>query len=55
MRSILSWTVNAPERDSIPNGVVYDLCFNPIGSEIVAACGNFVLVYDASDGQMKHR
>uniref|UniRef100_A0A7S0THX9 Intraflagellar transport protein 122 homolog n=1 Tax=Hemiselmis andersenii TaxID=464988 RepID=A0A7S0THX9_HEMAN len=55
MRSVLSWSVNAPEREGIPGGVVYDLCFNPIGSQIVAACGNFVLVYDASDGLLLHR
>lgn len=55
MRSVLSWSINAPEREGIPNAVVYDLCFNPIGSQIVAAVGNFVLVYDASDGLLQHR
>ena len=55
MRSVLSWSINAPEKEGIPNGVIYDIAFNPIGSQLVAACGNFVLVYDANDGMLLHR
>lgn len=54
MRSVLSWQVNVPEREGI-TGVVYDICFNPAGSQIVVGCGNVVLVYDATDGLLLHR
>jgi intraflagellar transport protein 122 len=54
MRSVLTWQINIPEKEEIP-GVVYDICFNPIGSQLVVACGHFVLIYDASDGVLLHR
>ena len=54
MRTVLTWEVNVPEREGI-TGPVYDICFNPAGSQLVIACGSLVLVYDASDGVLLHR
>lgn len=54
MRSVPSWSISVAQKEGI-QGVVYDLCFNPIGSQIVVACGHFVLVYDSSDGLLLHR
>lgn len=54
MRAVLTWQVNAPEREGV-TGPVYDICFNPAGSQLVIACGNLVLVYDATDGVLLHR
>lgn len=31
---------------------VYDLCFNPEGSQLIVASGNRVLVYDTADGTL---
>jgi hypothetical protein len=31
---------------------IYDLCFNPDGSQLVVAAGQRVLVYDTSDGSL---
>ena len=42
-----------PDRDSVKS-IVYDLAFRPDGTQIVAAVGNRVLVYDAADGDLLH-
>lgn len=34
------------------NFSIYDLCFNPDGSQLVVAAGQRVLVYDTSDGSL---
>jgi hypothetical protein len=31
---------------------IYDLCFNPDGTQLIVAAGQRVLVYDASDGTL---
>ena len=31
---------------------IYDLCFNPDGSQLVVAAGQRVLVYDTTDGSL---
>ena len=36
----------------ILNFSIYDLCFNPDGSQLVVAAGQRVLVYDTSDGSL---
>ena len=42
-----------PDRDAVKS-IVYDLAFRPDGTQIVAAVGNRVLVYDAADGDLLH-
>mmetsp|Transcript_24173 Transcript_24173/g.65451 ORF Transcript_24173/g.65451 Transcript_24173/m.65451 type:complete len:1251 (-) Transcript_24173:228-3980(-) len=42
-----------PEREGAKN-IVYDIAFRPDGSQLVAACGTRVLVYDAADGNLLH-
>ena len=42
-----------PDRDAVKS-IVYDLAFRPDGTQIVAAVGNRVLVYDATDGDLLH-
>mmetsp|Transcript_33085 Transcript_33085/g.104621 ORF Transcript_33085/g.104621 Transcript_33085/m.104621 type:complete len:1177 (+) Transcript_33085:130-3660(+) len=54
MRSALTWQANTSEGQA-PPAVVYDLCFNPLGSQLVVASGQLVLVYDASDGSLLHK
>lgn len=40
------------ESSFILNFSIYDLCFNPDGSQLVVAAGQRVLVYDTSDGSL---
>ena len=40
-----------PERDDVPS-VCHSVCFSPDGSQLLAAVGNRVLVYDANDGDI---
>jgi len=53
MRAIVTWTDKVPERDGVKN-CVYDIVFKPDGTQLVAAVGSRVLVYDAVDGDLKH-
>jgi intraflagellar transport protein 122 len=53
MRTVVAWTDRVPDRDGIKS-VVNDVCFRPDGSQLVAAVGNRVLVYDAVDGDLLH-
>eukprot|EP01046_Picozoa_sp_COSAG06_P080482 COSAG06_NODE_27765_length_587_cov_0.573770_2_plen_110_part_00 len=53
MRSVTTWSDRVPDRDGIKS-VVNDLCFKPDGTQLVAAVGNRVLVYDAVDGDLLH-
>ena len=46
MRSVTTWSDRVPDRDGIKS-VVNDLAFKPDGTQLVAAVGNRVLVYDA--------
>ena len=53
MRSVTTWSDRVPDRDGI-KCVVNDLAFKPDGTQLVAAVGNRVLVYDAVDGDLLH-
>ena len=53
MRSVTTWSDRVPDRDGIKS-VVNDICFKPDGTQLVAAVGNRVLVYDAVDGDLLH-
>lgn len=53
MRSIVVWTDKVPERDSVKS-CVYDIAFKPDGTQLVAAVGIRVLVYNAIDGSLQH-
>lgn len=53
MKTDVVWSERIPIRDSLRN-FVYDLCFNPDGTQVLVAVGNRILVYDASDGDLLH-
>jgi intraflagellar transport protein 122 len=53
MRTVVAWSDRIPERDG-QQTAVYDITFRPDGAQLVAAVGNRVLVYDASDGDLLH-
>ena len=53
MRTKVAWTDKVPERDQV-KACVYNLAFKPDGTQLVAAVGSRVLVYDASDGDLLH-
>ena len=53
MRTVTVWTDKVPERDGVKN-CVYDIAFRPDGTQLVAAVGSRVLVYDASTGDLLH-
>jgi intraflagellar transport protein 122 len=53
MRTTVAWTDKVPERDSVKS-CVYNLAFKPDGTQLVAAVGSRVLVYDAVDGDLLH-
>ena len=51
VRAVVSWQDRVPERDGVAPSV-YDVCFKPDGSQLVAAVGTRVLVYDAASGEL---
>ena len=53
VRAVVSWQDRVPERDGVAPSV-YDVCFKPDGSQLVAAVGTRVLVYDAASGELLH-
>lgn len=53
MRTVVAWQESPPEKDGIKN-VCYDLAFKPDGTQLVAAVGSRVLVYDTTDGDLLH-
>jgi intraflagellar transport protein 122 len=53
MRTVVAWSDKIPERDGVRT-CVYDIAFNPAGTQLVAAAGNRVLVYDCADGDLLH-
>ena len=53
MRTVVAWSDRVPERDGVTN-CVYDIAFKPDGSQLVAAVGSRVLVYDAVNGDLLH-
>ncbi|CAH1119744.1 unnamed protein product [Phaedon cochleariae] len=51
MRSIPKWVDKV--QDSEKQGQsIYDLCFNPEGTQLIVAGGNHVLVYNTNDGSL---
>eukprot|EP00656_Telonema_subtile_P040691 TRINITY_DN4577_c0_g1_i1.p1 TRINITY_DN4577_c0_g1~~TRINITY_DN4577_c0_g1_i1.p1 ORF type:complete len:1218 (-),score=334.96 TRINITY_DN4577_c0_g1_i1:117-3770(-) len=57
MRAQISWSREdgkSTEKGKGPSPV-YSVCFNPEGTQLVAAVGNRVLVYDANDGDLLHQ
>jgi len=53
MRTTVAWTDKVPEREGVKS-CVYGLAFNPAGTQLVAAVGSRVLVYDAIEGDLLH-
>eukprot|EP00741_Cyanophora_paradoxa_P007206 tig00001094_g6972.t1 len=53
MRAVIAWSDKVPDRDGVKS-IVYDIAFRPDGTQLVAAVGNRVLVYDAIDGDLLH-
>ncbi|XP_063240162.1 intraflagellar transport protein 122 homolog isoform X2 [Bacillus rossius redtenbacheri] len=51
MRAVPAWVDKVHDRDKLEQ-CIYNLCFNPDGSQLVVAAGQRVLVYDASDGSL---
>ncbi|XP_067012221.1 intraflagellar transport protein 122 homolog [Anabrus simplex] len=51
MRAVPAWVDKVHDRDKVEQ-CIYDLCFNPDGSQLVVAAGQRVLVYDTSDGSL---
>jgi hypothetical protein len=51
MRSLLQWADQVPDVDG-KTQVVWDLCYRPDGSMLVAAVGRQLVVYDANDGRI---
>eukprot|EP00898_Chlorokybus_atmophyticus_P005973 jgi/Chlat1/6377/Chrsp44S05756 len=53
MRAVIAWSDQVPDRDGVKS-VCYDIAFRPDGTQLVAAVGSRVLVYDAADGDLLH-
>ncbi|XP_017773799.1 PREDICTED: intraflagellar transport protein 122 homolog [Nicrophorus vespilloides] len=51
MRTIPKWTDSIQDVEK-QEQCVYDLCFNPEGTQLIVASGNRVLVYDTTDGTL---
>ncbi|XP_057296410.1 intraflagellar transport protein 122 homolog [Hydractinia symbiolongicarpus] len=51
MRAIPTWVDKVHDKDQAPV-CIYDIAFNPDGSQLIAASGNKVLVYDTADGSL---
>lgn len=51
MRAVPAWVDKVHDRDKVEQ-CIYDLCFNPDGSQLVVAAGQRVLVYDTSNGSL---
>lgn len=47
------WREQIPSKDSFKN-TVHDLVYSPDGTQLLAAVGNRILVYDAADGDLLH-
>ena len=53
MRTVVTWSDRVPEKDGVKS-CVYDIAFRPDGTQLVAAVGSRVLVYDCADGDLLH-
>ncbi|XP_023027775.2 intraflagellar transport protein Oseg1 isoform X1 [Leptinotarsa decemlineata] len=51
MRSIPKWVDKIQDSDKLGQSI-YDLCFNPDGTQLIVAGGNHVLVYNTTDGSL---
>ncbi|XP_014246043.1 intraflagellar transport protein 122 homolog [Cimex lectularius] len=51
MRTLLKWVDKVCDRDK-QEQCVSSLCFNPDGTQLVAAAGQMVLVYDTTNGSL---
>ncbi|KAK9891411.1 hypothetical protein WA026_014648 [Henosepilachna vigintioctopunctata] len=51
MRSIPKWIDKVHDREKRPQ-CIFDICFNPDGSQLIVAGGDHVLVYSTSDGNL---
>ncbi|CAH0553397.1 unnamed protein product [Brassicogethes aeneus] len=51
MRTLPKWVDKLQDSEKISQSI-YDLCFNPDGTQLIAAGGNRVLVYDTNDGRL---
>ncbi|XP_019647680.1 PREDICTED: intraflagellar transport protein 122 homolog [Branchiostoma belcheri] len=51
MRAIPTWVDKVHDRDKVEQ-CIWDLAFKPDGSQLIAAAGNRVLVYDTNDGTL---
>jgi len=52
VRAVVSWTDQVPEKEGV-RAQVQDIAFRPDGSQIIVACGNRVLIYDAATGELQ--
>nr|AFN42838.1 intraflagellar transport protein 122-like protein [Marsilea vestita] len=53
MRAVLSWSDNGRENDGLQSPCC-DIAFRPDGTQLIAAVGARVLVYDAAEGTLLH-
>ncbi|OQR94940.1 Intraflagellar Transport Protein, partial [Achlya hypogyna] len=53
MRTNLAWSDKVPDRNGT-KVVVQDVAFHPDGTQLVAAIGNRVMIYDATNGTLLH-
>ncbi|KAB0796579.1 hypothetical protein PPYR_10640 [Photinus pyralis] len=51
MRTLPKWVDKIQDSDKVEQ-CIYDLCFNPEGTQLVVASGNRVLVYDTGNGAL---
>lgn len=51
MRSIPKWVDKVHDREKRTQ-CIFDICFNPDGTQLIVAGGDHVLVYDTSDGNL---
>ncbi|KAK2571545.1 Intraflagellar transport protein 122-like protein [Acropora cervicornis] len=51
MRALPTWVDKVHDKDRVEQ-CIYDLEFNPDGSQLIVAAGNRVLVYDTNDGTL---
>lgn len=51
MRTLPKWVDKLQDGDKVSQSI-YDLCFSPDGTQLVAAGGYRVLIYDTNDGRL---
>ncbi|RHY86259.1 hypothetical protein DYB35_010538 [Aphanomyces astaci] len=53
MRTTLAWSDKVPDRNGA-KVVVQDIAYHPDGTQLIAAIGSRVMIYDASNGTLLH-